>query len=160
MKAVLLAIVFTAPLTAWCAPSSAAACSADPVSFNISLDDARHQLEQVEPGKARIYFIQNLGPHNYVNVIQVGLDGAWVGANRNNSWFSVSVDPGQHQVCETYGKLVEIADLKAKPGHVYYFRARISLGQNNPQLDLQRIDDSEGQRLIASYPFSESKMKK
>jgi hypothetical protein len=166
MKVALLAVLFTAPLTAWCTPASTA-CSATPVSFNINLDDSRHELAQPEPGKARIYFIQNLGPHNYIGVIQVALDGAWVGANRNDSWFSVSLEPGKHQVCvnvksrwSTYGKLVELADLNAEPGQVYYFRVRLNNGQNEPQLDLQRIDDSEGQRLVATYPFSDAKMKK
>jgi hypothetical protein len=33
----------------------------------------------------------------------MGLDGEWVGATQRNSYFSLSVDPGEHHVCATEG---------------------------------------------------------
>jgi hypothetical protein len=167
MKVALVALLFA--VSAFAQDSSAgfpSACGAKKVSFNVKLDHAQHTLAQPEPGKARVYFIQNLGPHNYIGVINVGLDGAWVGANRNNSYFSVSVGPGEHHVCENvksrfsqYGRLVELAHFTAEAGKVYYFRARLSLGENHPSLELDQVDSDQGNHLIASYPLSISQPK-
>ena len=33
--------------------------------------------------------------------MKLAVDGAWVGANHGNSYFSVSVEPGEHHVCVT-----------------------------------------------------------
>lgn len=60
----------------------------------------------------------------------------------------------------TYGRLVELADFNAEPGKVYYFRARLSFGENQPSLELEPIDSDEGEHLIASYPLSVVQLKK
>jgi hypothetical protein len=59
-----------------------AACGPKGVNFAVKLDDSQHRLAQPEPGKARIYFVQQTGAGNCVGacVTRIGLDGAWVGA--------------------------------------------------------------------------------
>lgn len=168
MKATLLALLFALSSIAYASSNSLpSACGAKNVGFNVDLQHAQHTLTQPDPGKARVYFVQNLGAHNYIAQINVGLDGSWVGANRDNSYFSVSVDPGDHHVCEnvkshfrTYGKLVEVAHFTAEPGKIYYFRAQLSFGENSPSLLLTPIDSDEADHLIASYPLSVSQPKK
>ena len=168
MKIALITLLFALSSFAQAQPVGLPpACGPQGASFNVDLDESQHTPVPPEPGKARVYFIQNLGPHNFVAVINVGLDGAWVGANKDNSYFSVSVEPGEHHVCENvkthfsvYGRLVELADVTAEAGKVYYFRARISLGENRqPSLELEPISSDEGAHLIASYPLSDSHLK-
>jgi hypothetical protein len=58
----------------------------------------------------------------------MALDGAWVRANKNNSYFSGSVEPGEHHMCsilrsELFGHPVEFAHITAEARKVYYFRA-------------------------------------
>jgi hypothetical protein len=168
MKAALLALLFASSSIAYASSNNLpAACGAKGIGFDVNLEHAQHTLVQPDPGKARVYFVQNLGAHNYIAQINVGLDGSWVGANRDDSYFSVSVDPGEHHLCEnvkshfhTYGKLVEVAHFIAEPGKTYYYRAELSQGETGPHLLLAPIDSDEGDQLIRSYPLSVSHPKK
>ena len=168
MKIALIALIFaTSAFTQNSSNSFPSTCGPRKASFDVQLDNSRHTLASTEAERAQVYFIQNLGPHNYIGVINVGMDGAWVGANKNNSYFSVSVAPGEHHICENvksrfsaYGRLVELATFTAKAGKTYYFRARLSFGENQPALELKPIDSDQGEHLIASYPLSVSHPKK
>jgi Protein of unknown function (DUF2846) len=144
-------------------------CGPKGSGFNIELDSTQHSVRQPAPGKAQVYFIQDVGPPNwlYAYVINVGLDGAWAGANKNNSYFSVSVEPGEHHVCENvksrfsvYGRLVEATDFAAEAGKIYYFRARLTFGEAAPSLELGPVDADEAKYLIGSDPLSVSRPKK
>jgi hypothetical protein len=67
---------------------------------------------------------------------RVGLDGAWVGANRGNSYFVFLVEPGKHHLCADWlnakspghmsgtsyaNRLVSLAEFTAEVGKEYYF---------------------------------------
>lgn len=168
MKFVLVTLLLAASALAQQKPAALqAACGPKKASFDVQLDKSQHLQAQPETGKARVYFIQNLGPLNFIGVINVGLDGAWVGANKNNSYFSVSVMPGEHHVCEkvkshifVYGQLVELSNFTAQAGGIYYFRARLVEGENSPFLFLDPVGSDEGKYLIATYPLSVSHPKK
>src|SRR5882724_5492834 len=120
-----------------------AACGPQDASFDVKLDKSQHSLTQPEPGKARIYFVQDIGQVSCWGscvTSRVGLDGAWVGANHDNSYFSVSVEPGEHHMCakpqSILRRLVGLAHFTAEAGKVYYFRTRFSGSQNQALLDL------------------------
>ena len=92
----------------------------------------------------------------------LGIDGAWVGANHSNSYFSVSIDPGERHVCAALqyyreAKLVAVTHLKVEAGKTYFYRARlVALG--DPQyLELEPVDSDEAEYLIANYPLSVSR---
>jgi hypothetical protein len=79
-----------------------AACGPKDVNLAVKADDSRHTVSQPDPGKALIYFVKEtgsaiclLGPC----VTSIWLDGPWVGAFKHNSYFSISVDPGEHHAC-------------------------------------------------------------
>ena len=85
--------------------------------------------------------------------------GGWVGANKNNSHFSVSVEPGEHHICANVqsklsaNKRIAFAHFSAKAGGVLYFRTRFNGGVKSPlpsQMDLEPIDSDEAQYLIAT----------
>jgi hypothetical protein len=77
-----------------------AACGPKGVRFDVKRDESQHTLVQPDPGKARVHFVQDIGVVNYLGSCstKIRLDGEWVGANQRNSYFSVSVDPGEHHV--------------------------------------------------------------
>lgn len=136
-----------------------AACGPDDTDFEIKMDKSQHTLAPSEPGKARIYFIQDIGRVSCLGSCaktKVGVDGKWVGAVRNNSYFSISVEPGEHHMCADSGKEVALLHLNAEPGKSYYFRARVFGSENQRLFDFDPLDSDQGQHLIASYPFSES----
>jgi hypothetical protein len=168
MKIALVTLFFAASALAQ-GPSAVptAACGPDNVSFKVKLDDTRHTLTQPEPGKARIYFIHESGAPWQLGypTTKYGLDGAWVGANHGNSYYSVFVEPGEHHLCATLqssivADRVELAHLNAEAGKVYYYRTRLILSRSVELLELEPIDSDQGKYLIASFPLSISTPKK
>jgi hypothetical protein len=149
----------------------AAACGPKGTSFNVKPDESPHPPAQPEPGKALVYFIQDIGEVNCFGgcmTTKIGLDGAWVGAHQHNSYFSVSVEPGEHHVCANpqshvgwISRKVALAHFTAEAGKVYYFRTRGFMSGSGGQLlfDLDPVDSDQAKYLIASYPLSVSQPK-
>lgn len=144
---------------------AAAACGSKDTSFDVKLDKSQHTLEEPEPGKARVYFVQDIGVVSCLGgcaTMKIGMDGAWVGANQNNSYFSLSVEPGEHHLCAKpqsrfqAGRLVALVHFTAEAGRVYYFRTRLLGSENQLLFDFVPIDSDEAKYLIASYPLSVS----
>jgi hypothetical protein len=158
MKSALVVLLLTASAFAQ-APSGVAtsACGPKDATFDVKLDKTQHTLAQPEPGKALVYFIEEKGA-----VAQIGLDGAWVGANKNSSYFAVSAEPGEHHVCAYVqtprgipGVPLGFLHFTAEAGRVYYFDARVVYGGES-YLFLGPVDSDQAEYLIASYPLSVS----
>jgi hypothetical protein len=145
-----------------------ASCGPRGVSFAVKQDDSRQTLSQPEPGKALIYFIQETGAGNCIGpcVTKIGLDGVWVGAFKRNSYFSVSVDPGEHHAClnlqsgSPLGKLVAFAHVTAEAGKVYYLGTQAFVRTSTTRLKMDPIDSDQAKHLIASLPLSASQSKR
>jgi len=142
-----------------------AACGPDKVTFNVKLDESQHALAQPEAGKALVYFIQEKGSDTFAVTTEIGMDGAWVGANKNNSYFAVSVEPGERHLCASVqsfrGHPVGLLHFTAEAGMVYYFSARVIFGEaTNPYLFLGAVDSDQAKYLIATFPLSVSNPKK
>lgn len=142
-----------------------AACGPQDTTFDVKLDKSQHTPEQPEPGKARVYFIQDAGITNCIGgcgTMKVGMDGAWLGAIQQNSYFSMSVEPGEHHVCVSpqtrfqAKRLVGLAHFTAETGKSYYFRARFFDNDKQWLLDFDPIDSDQGKFLVASYSLSVS----
>jgi hypothetical protein len=177
MKAAVVALLFAASAFAHAQSAGLpAACGVDKVTFNVTGDEARHAAVQLVPGKARVYFVQDDGilgsgdDYNrwsgiQHNTIKIGMDGTWLGAYKNNSYFALDVEPGEHHICAkvqshfSVGSLVALAHFTAEAGKIYFFRTRFlgGLSQKDsgpPYLDLDPIDSDQGKYLIASFPWS------
>lgn len=146
-----------------------AACGPKTVSFDVKLDSAPHPAIQPEAGKALVFIVQDAGTVSSSvgsATVKIGLDGAWVGANHHNSYFSLSVEPGEHHLCANWqshfdylSRLVGLAHFTADAGKVYYFRVR-AVSTSLLFLDLDRLDSDQGKLLVASYPLNVSHPKK
>jgi hypothetical protein len=168
MKIVLVTLLLASSALAQ-APAAIAtpACGSEKVSFKVKLDESQHVLAQPEPGKARVYFFHDAGTSMTVGypTVKLGMDGAWVGANHGNSYFSVSIEPGEHRVCVTLqsslvAQRMELAHFTAEAGKVYYYRTRLVMSRSVELLELDPIDSDQGNYLIASFPLSVSNAKK
>jgi hypothetical protein len=147
----------------------AAACGPKGVTFDVKRDEFQHTFAQPEPGKARVYFVQDIGEVNCLGgcvTTKIGLDGAWVGANQHNSYFFMSVDPGEHHVCANQqshisrlSQLMAFAHFTAEEGKVYYFRTRAFGGINQVLFEIDPVDSDQAKYLIGSYPLSVSHSK-
>jgi hypothetical protein len=142
-------------------------CGAGEVSFKVKLDSTPQTQKQSEPGKAIVYFIHDAGTSAVIAypTTKIGLDGAWVGANHSNSYFSIAVEPGEHHVCAALQSSIvedrsEFAHFTAEAGKIYYYRTRLVMSRQVELLELDLIDSDQGKYLIASYPLSVSTRKK
>jgi len=141
-----------------------AACGPRKITFDVTLSDSQQTLAQLEPGRARVYFIQDNGSwSDYQHfTLKIGLDGAWVGAYIENSYFALSVEPGEHHVCanvqsnSSVGHLLALAHFTAEPGKAYYFRTRFLDGPSwrSPYVDLDPVDSDQAKYMIDSFPLS------
>ena len=110
------------------------ACGDDAVKFKVSVQKGMLQIPPPSPGKAAVVLIENMNKHGVMGAAastRFGIDGAWVGANKGNSYFVVEVDPGAHQVCANWqaesaiGNRVGVIAINAVAGQTYYFEAAI-----------------------------------
>jgi len=103
---------------------------------------------------ARIYFISDSGSSSTM----LGIDGAWVGAIRAGSFYSVTLIPGEHHFCVAYPpvyrdeRFAKVAHLEAEAGKTYFFRLR--------GLEHGSIDSDAGKIIIPGLPLSVSRPKK
>jgi hypothetical protein len=86
-----------------------------------------------QPGQATVVFVQRNPDCIGCSVVRVGLDGAWVGANKGNSYFSVAVPPGDHHVCAWWNaplarmeSRIGLTDLAASANQTYYFEIEVA----------------------------------
>jgi len=117
------------------------ACGDDNIRFDVkvkALAEGKPNPAPAPPeaGKAQIIFIENLdtnGAFFTTPTTRFGVDGKWVGANRGNSYFVVTVDPGLHHVCANWqsgtdneARQVGIEKFAAEAGKVYYYQVKLA----------------------------------
>jgi len=177
MKSVLAVMLFAASAFAQNTSLQAApqgTCGPKGVDFDVKTVPGQ-AVPQLEDGKALVFVneVFKKAPGELGNpTIRIGLDGNWVGAVRGNSYFSFSVDPGEHHLCTHWqsrfkrlSREAAFTSFNAEAGKAYYFRARISYqsaygGAATMSLDLEPINDDEGKYLVASNPLSNAQAKK
>ena len=166
-----VSLVFAAQARATVLPD---ACGDDKIKFDVSAKSGQPAPAPPPAGKAQIVFIENenqmVGTMMYATV-RFGLDGTWAGANYNNSYFAVPVDPGVHHLCASWQsslrmikKYIDVASFTAEPGKVYYFAANVKViptGDNNANYDfsITQLNDDEGQYRVKAWKLATSKPK-
>jgi hypothetical protein len=148
----------------------AKACGAGTVQFAATSEGTEHPLAQPEAGKATVYVIGTfVGDSPAQPTVKIGLDGAWAGATRGNSYIYMIVAPGEHHLCANWqsgfltpSNLFALGNFTAEAGKTYYFRARAFNGTKRGvySIDLDAANDDEGQYLVAASAFSKSHPKK
>lgn len=97
-------------LTVFLLPSPRS-CGPAGVQFSVKADYGQHTVGRPEPGKALAYVLerfQDLPANAITPTVRVGLNGAWVGANRGLPYLVFSVDPGEHHLCASWQSPSEI----------------------------------------------------
>jgi hypothetical protein len=176
--AVLLVVAFSLPAFAQDNPLGAPGCGPTGVKFNVKSQGRAYSTPAPDQDKAQIVFLQDdekFGSRPRPTT-RFGIDGAWVGATQANSYFYVSVDPGEHHLCANWENRVSLVNptrptaavhFTAEAGKVYYFRARdIAITDmtgavvSGPEVKLEPVDSDEAKVLLTSFAFSTSKAKR
>ena len=167
MKSILAMFLFaTTALAQNAATAVAPGCGAADAKFDVKADKSQHQPAQPDKGKAVVYFVEDDSSFESSPkpITRLGIDGSWVGANHGNSYFHVTVDPGEHHLCASWQSWVGFgmretsaaAHFTAEPGQVYFFRVRNTwlTEHRGSHVDLSPLDSDEGQLLTSRYAFS------
>jgi len=150
-----VSLVFTAQ--SW-ASSPLDSCGAKGASFQITKQKGDPVPNSPSPDKAMLIFVQRNERCVGCSVTRMGVDGAWVGANKGDSYFAVAVAPGEHHVCANWGaplarteSKIELTDFQAEAGKVYYFETDVeSYGDHSaPTMKLKQLSADEGAFLVS-----------
>jgi len=150
------------------AARAAAGCGPEHVNFGVKADKTQHPAPQAEAGQGLVYIFADVPGTVYGGfaartvTTRVGLDGTWVGANNNHTYFFFAVSPGDHRLCTNWqsslairSKVAQAVTLAAEAGKVYYFRTRLVFPEHEGVImKLEPLDPAEGQLLIASSSLS------
>jgi hypothetical protein len=154
-------LVYASQVWATTLPDS---CGIDKVKFNVTTEEGQPVPATPAEAKAQVVFIegenQPIGPFMHATV-RLGMDGAWVGANHGNSYFALTVDPGVHHLCASWGgKNVDATSFTAEPGQVYYFGAKVTVNSRySVTFGLSQLNEDEGKYLVKGSKLSTSKPK-
>jgi hypothetical protein len=147
-------------------------CGAPDAKFDVKTGKEQHPTARPDHAKALVYFIEDDSDFDSTPkpTTRMGLDGRWVGATHGNSYFYISVDPGEHHLCASWQSTVILrqghqtvaAHFTADPGGVYYFRVRNAwwLDHGSARIDLEPLDSDEGQVLASKFSLSTFHLKK
>lgn len=152
------------------------ACGNDSIKFDVKTEKNQPTPAPPADGKAQIVFIEDenskLDSFNSA-MTRFGVDGAWVGANYSDSYFTVEVEPGVHHVCGNiqasamwfglFKKAVDMATFTAEAGKVYYFIATVNVtrngGNRNFEFGFSQVNDDEGKYRVKAFKHSTWKTK-
>jgi hypothetical protein len=162
MKALFALLIFAVSVSATAQTADAIykqACGPKEAAFTVELVKGQPPAAP-EPGKALVYFIQKESGTYFTT--RVGLDGAWVGVIKRDSYVFASVAPGEHHACaasqDRKNPKPELARFTAEAGKVYYYLVRgigvTADGGGFATLLFGAADRDEAFFLLASDPQS------
>jgi hypothetical protein len=162
MKVLALATAVACAALAQTSPD--AACGPAGARFQVVRDKTQHPLPAPQSGSAVLYVIA--ANMHTGGTIAIGIDGSWVGAVRDGSYFTLPLSPGAHHLCARVSALVPVMfvpiplhavalhSLDAKPGENYYISAQMP---PDAGFRFALLDPDEARHLLQSAKFSTSK---
>lgn len=170
----LLMILFATASFAQTPPATAFApgCGTADTKFDVATNDKQHPFAKRDAGKALIYLLQD--DSDFLSrprpTTRFGLDGNWIGATQSNSYFYISVDPGEHHLCGEWQSFVGFgvahksaaAHFTADAGETYFFIVRDHYSEHRGPagISFSPLDSDEAQLLMSKLGFSTSRPKK
>jgi hypothetical protein len=149
------------------------ACGADSVQFDAKQEKDNPGLPALAGGKALIVFVETMPNEMRVQTTtRFGVDGAWAGATKGDSYFAVTVDPGEHNLCASMQSapsrmkksFTQMASVVAEAGKVYYFEAAVNvIGTHNAGIasfEFAQLAEKEGKYRVKAWKLATSKPKK
>jgi len=134
------------------------ACGATEVHFSHRVAKEHEPLPSPPPDKGLVYVIRNNSPVGAAGGVKLGVDGKWVGVNRDGNYFYLELDPGPHYFCAAASYYRGLLSLVIEKGKTYYLKQEITM----TGVDLEMVDEERGQKYLAKYHRSifEEKVKK
>jgi len=138
------------------------ACGDDSIQFDAKQEKDNPAPAVPDDGKALIVFVETMPREGKMQTTtRFGVDGAWVGASKGDSYFTLSVLPGEHNLCASMQSapsrakkaFTHVASLTAESGKVYYFEAQITIVPL-PSLDFSQLSEADGKYRVKAWKFA------
>jgi hypothetical protein len=170
-----MSLVYVAQARAAVLPDS---CGDDKVKFDVATKKNQPAPAGPLAGNAQIVLIETLDGCVTCGTVttRFGMDGAWVGANKGSSYFTLDTAPGEHHLCTDWQsdfdflkQKVGLISFTAEAGKVYYFEAKVAIvtHQNGPGPDsnletdrtlaFAQLSDDDGKYRVKVSKLSKSK---
>ena len=114
-------------------------------------------------GKALVYFDEDNSGASSLSppTTRIGIDGKWVGAMQEVSWFYTYVTPGSHTLCANWQTswvpgwraTTQTDVFTAKAGGVYYFEAKYDEYGGQTSMRLHELDKERGNLIVTRKYF-------
>jgi len=143
-------------------------CGSDAVEFDVKQEKNNPAFAGPAEGKAMIVFVETMPSESKLGTTtRFGLDGDWAGATKGDSYFSVEVAPGEHNLCASMQsapknrkkEFTRAASFTAEAGKVYYFESKFSIIPT-PSVELTQLSEAEGKYRLKAWKYATSKPKK
>jgi len=131
------------------------ACGPEEQHYKVRTEQGPQTLPVQPADKALIYVVRptHLG---MAEQSKLAIDQKWVGANRANNYFYVTLDPGPHYFCSEMGEIHSLLSLVVDAGKTYYLQQKISVAGN----DLELLEEARGREDVAKCKLSVAEEKK
>jgi hypothetical protein len=108
-------------------------CGPADTQYKVKLDKKAQRPSPAPADQAQIVFVQTLdGEFASGPVSRFAVDGAWVGADKGASYFTIAVPPGTHEVCASRQSGIALERenvgalrVEAQAGKTYFLAFRI-----------------------------------
>jgi hypothetical protein len=174
---VILLLAVSAVFPATARAQTGPGCGPANIKFVVTMKPLAGTLPGATAGKALVFFLQDdlqfssrPVPHpSPRSTTRFGIDGVWVGATNTDSYFYVSVDPGEHHLCANWQSVhlvgaplsTAVLHFTAQAGKAYYFRAKETGSQDiASEILFSRLDSDEAKLIMNSFWLSSSHPKK
>jgi hypothetical protein len=125
-----------------------------------------------DPSTATLIFVQRNSHCLGCSIVQIGIDGAWVGGNKGDSWFATTIAPGPRHICAYWrGSPMRISedphwlesrlwltDMQAQTGQTSYYEVVVIADTDTSgfMVRLEPISPDEAKFLIAGSSLATS----
>ena len=128
------------------------ACGPKGAKSSARTDKKNHLTPEAPVDMALVYVVRPTMMGNKVQT-KLGVDGQWLGVNRGNNYFYVTLRPGEHYLCSQAENRSVIA-MSVEAGKTYYLQQKITMGFMKARNRLEVLDESDGQKQVAKAHLS------
>jgi Protein of unknown function (DUF2846) len=123
-------------------PVPDSACGPSSEKFKADTDKKSHPEPQVVSDKAVLVVVRPTMSGNKVQT-KFAVDGKWVGINRGNNYFIVTVDPGLRQFCSQAENKAKTS-LNVEAGKIYFLQQHVHMGFMKAENSLEVLVEPDG----------------
>jgi hypothetical protein len=131
----------------------AKACPSENTALDAKTDKSSHPTPDAPADKALVYVVRPTMMGNKIQT-KLAVDGHWVGVNRGNNYFYLTLDPGTHYFCSQAENRSVLA-VKVEAGKTYYLQQKITMGLMKARNKLIEVEPDKGKEDVAkTHPSS------